>query len=177
MQACVQNLATPDTTYRQLGAKMVVGMPFKDIATSDTLFLPSVPPASDKAGRKALKRLQVCTHKLQTGLSLWPDCPQLSGSCACDVEHCLHLIPDPQGRQESAPEGTCCAQEVGVHVLAGAATLSEEPLPHAVAVLSLAEAVRAGGQPPLPEGSQRFVVTIDGTESDAELSQLQVSCW
>ena len=38
---------------------MVVGMPFKDIATSDTLYLPRVPPKSDAAGRKALKRLQV----------------------------------------------------------------------------------------------------------------------
>lgn len=47
--------------YRKLGAKMVVGMPFKDQATSDTLFLPQIPPSSDKNGRRALKRLQVKT--------------------------------------------------------------------------------------------------------------------
>lgn len=64
-------------------------------------------------------------------------------------------------------------QEVGVHMLAGAATLAADPLPHAVAVLPLREA--AGGQAPLPDGSQRFVVSIDGTESDEELAQLQVT--
>ena len=37
---------------------MVVGMPFKDIATADSIFLPKVPPTSDAAGRKVIKRLQ-----------------------------------------------------------------------------------------------------------------------
>ncbi len=45
--------------YRALGAKLVVGMPFKDIATSDSLFLRSLPEASDNAGQRALRRLQV----------------------------------------------------------------------------------------------------------------------
>jgi hypothetical protein len=55
-----QDLAHPEQLYRKLGAKLVVGMPFKDLATSDTLLLREVPPASDAAGRLALKRLQVC---------------------------------------------------------------------------------------------------------------------
>jgi len=33
-------------------------MPFKDIATSDTLFMREVPAADDTEGRLALKRLQ-----------------------------------------------------------------------------------------------------------------------
>ena len=37
---------------------MVVGMPFKDIATSDSIYLPKVPAASDAGARKAIKRLQ-----------------------------------------------------------------------------------------------------------------------
>ena len=65
-------MATPDNTYRRLGAKMVVGMPFKDIATSDTLYLPSVPPSSDTAGRRALKRLQVRPTDQHVQLHLWP---------------------------------------------------------------------------------------------------------
>ena len=59
MCVLTQDLKEPDSTYRRLGAKMIVGMPFKDIATSDTLFLPQLPPSSDTAGRRALKRLQV----------------------------------------------------------------------------------------------------------------------
>jgi (E)-4-hydroxy-3-methylbut-2-enyl-diphosphate synthase len=54
----IEDLKTPDTLYRALGAKMVVGLPFKDIATSDSIYLPEVPTASDAASRKAIKRLQ-----------------------------------------------------------------------------------------------------------------------
>lgn len=47
-----------DVLYNQLGAKLVVGMPFKDIATSDSIYLPEVPSLDDKESRKVLKRLQ-----------------------------------------------------------------------------------------------------------------------
>jgi (E)-4-hydroxy-3-methylbut-2-enyl-diphosphate synthase len=33
----------PEELYRQLGAKLVVGMPFKDVATVDSIYLPQVP--------------------------------------------------------------------------------------------------------------------------------------
>ena len=45
--------------YKALGAKLVVGMPFKDIATSDSIFLRSLPEQSDAQGQRALRRLQV----------------------------------------------------------------------------------------------------------------------
>ena len=54
-----QDLKTPEVTYKRLGAKLVVGMPFKDIATADTLLMRSLPAKDDAAGRRALKRLQV----------------------------------------------------------------------------------------------------------------------
>ena len=54
-----QDLEKPEATYRKLGAKLVVGMPFKDQATSDTLLLPDVPAAADTDKRRALARLQV----------------------------------------------------------------------------------------------------------------------
>ncbi len=49
--------------YRALGCKMAVGMPFKDLATSDSLFLRDVPPADDKSARTALRRLAVRFRK------------------------------------------------------------------------------------------------------------------
>ncbi len=55
----LQDLEKPEQMYRALGCKMVVGMPFKDQATSDTLYMTQIPPSSDKNGRRALKRLQV----------------------------------------------------------------------------------------------------------------------
>jgi len=53
-----QDLARPEAMYRALGAKLVVGMPFKDQATSDSLLLPAPPPVADREGRRALARLQ-----------------------------------------------------------------------------------------------------------------------
>jgi (E)-4-hydroxy-3-methylbut-2-enyl-diphosphate synthase len=54
----MNDLKNPDLMYRNLGAKMVVGMPFKDIATSDSIYLPVVPAIDDKESRRAIKRLQ-----------------------------------------------------------------------------------------------------------------------
>eukprot|EP00636_Phaeomonas_parva_P008172 CAMPEP_0118853360 /NCGR_PEP_ID=MMETSP1163-20130328/1976_1 /TAXON_ID=124430 /ORGANISM="Phaeomonas parva, Strain CCMP2877" /LENGTH=735 /DNA_ID=CAMNT_0006785903 /DNA_START=126 /DNA_END=2333 /DNA_ORIENTATION=+ len=51
-------LETPDVLYQQMGAKIALGMPFKDIATSDSLILKDVPAADNKDARLALKRLQ-----------------------------------------------------------------------------------------------------------------------
>ena len=43
--------------YKELGFKTAVGMPFKDIATSDSVFMRTLPPASDSNARTALRRM------------------------------------------------------------------------------------------------------------------------
>uniref|UniRef100_A0A7S4USS2 IspG TIM-barrel domain-containing protein n=1 Tax=Ditylum brightwellii TaxID=49249 RepID=A0A7S4USS2_9STRA len=43
--------------YNELGCKTAVGMPFKDLATSDSIFLRSLPPKENVAARTALRRL------------------------------------------------------------------------------------------------------------------------
>ena len=78
---------------------MVVGMPFKDIATTDSIYLPQVPPTTDTAARKVIKRLQ----------------------------------------------------DVAVGVIAPIDELMKNPLPNAVAVVSLTDIVKSG-LPVLPEG-------------------------
>ena len=55
----MQELERPEAMYKALGAKMVVGLPFKDIATSDSLLMRALPPSSDANGQRALRRLQV----------------------------------------------------------------------------------------------------------------------
>jgi hypothetical protein len=55
----LQDLRQPELMYRALGCKLAVGMPFKDLATSDSLFLRDIPPADDKDARLALSRLAV----------------------------------------------------------------------------------------------------------------------
>lgn len=43
--------------YGELGCKTAVGMPFKDIATSDSIFMRTIPPQEDTVARTALRRL------------------------------------------------------------------------------------------------------------------------
>lgn len=119
----LQHLRNEGKLYSDLGCKLVVGMPFKDLATSDSLLLREVPTSSDSASRRTLKRLQ----------------------------------------------------EVGVHVIAPADALATDPLPHAVALVQLRNAVGQSnnGGMLLPEGSERMAISVDGTESDAEISSLK----
>eukprot|EP00978_Attheya_sp_CCMP212_P021134 scaffold61325_cov49-Attheya_sp.AAC.1 len=43
--------------YQQLGFKTAVGMPFKDIATVDSVLLKNLPPSTDTAARTTLRRM------------------------------------------------------------------------------------------------------------------------
>jgi (E)-4-hydroxy-3-methylbut-2-enyl-diphosphate synthase len=43
--------------YQQLGCKTAVGMPFKDVATVDSIFMSTIPPSSDTEARAAIRRL------------------------------------------------------------------------------------------------------------------------
>jgi (E)-4-hydroxy-3-methylbut-2-enyl-diphosphate synthase len=112
--------------YAGLGCKTAVGMPFKDIATSDTIFLSSVPPTSDSDARTALRRLS----------------------------------------------------EVSVGLMADAAALEKDPLPNAIALMDLEDAVAAKKNSdddtvPLPLGAIRLAVNVNGDEDDETLKQLK----
>lgn len=50
-------LRNADETYKQLGCKTVVGLPFKDISTSDALLLRDPPRLDDTPARQTIKRL------------------------------------------------------------------------------------------------------------------------
>ena len=59
------DLGNPAALYAELGCKTVVGLPFKDISTTDTLLLRTVPAADDATARQTIKRLQdVAIHML-----------------------------------------------------------------------------------------------------------------
>jgi (E)-4-hydroxy-3-methylbut-2-enyl-diphosphate synthase len=80
--------------YQQLGCKTAVGMPFKDIATVDSIFMHTIPPSTDTDARTALRRLI----------------------------------------------------EVSTGVIVPAEELEKDPLPNAVALMSLEDAVAKNGQ-------------------------------
>jgi len=53
-----EDLANPDKLYYNLGCKTAVGMPFKDLATSDSILLQQSPAMDATKERTALRRLQ-----------------------------------------------------------------------------------------------------------------------
>lgn len=40
----LDQLKSPEKLYKEVGCKLVVGMPFKDIATADSIFMREVTP-------------------------------------------------------------------------------------------------------------------------------------
>ena len=57
-QVTPADLSSPDRLYRSLGFKTAVGMPFKDIATVDSVLLTQAPSPGDEAAFTALRRMQ-----------------------------------------------------------------------------------------------------------------------
>ncbi|PNY05142.1 4-hydroxy-3-methylbut-2-en-1-yl diphosphate synthase chloroplastic-like [Trifolium pratense] len=57
MSVSLDQLKTPELLYKSLAAKLIVGMPFKDLATVDSILLRELPPVDDVDARLALKRL------------------------------------------------------------------------------------------------------------------------
>jgi len=51
-------LASEDPFYRDLGAKLAVGMPLRDIATCDSVLLSEVPADSEEKALRSIRRLQ-----------------------------------------------------------------------------------------------------------------------
>ncbi|GLT33806.1 hypothetical protein SLA2020_083670 [Shorea laevis] len=57
MSVSLDQLKAPELLYKSLAAKLAVGMPFKDLATVDSIFLRELPQIDDNDARLALKRL------------------------------------------------------------------------------------------------------------------------
>lgn len=57
MSVSLDQLTTPELLYRSLATKLAVGMPFKDLATVDSILLRELPPVDDDNAWLALKRL------------------------------------------------------------------------------------------------------------------------
>ncbi|GLJ52813.1 hypothetical protein SUGI_1125110 [Cryptomeria japonica] len=57
MSVTLDQLKTPEILYKSLATKLIVGMPFKDLATVDSILLRELPPVDDSEARLAIKRL------------------------------------------------------------------------------------------------------------------------
>jgi hypothetical protein len=113
----LHELKAPERLYQKLGCKLAVGMPFKDIASSDTLFMRELPVKSDLPARTALRRLQeVGMHVIVPAAHLFDN--PMAGA--------IPLVPLAKAASTELPEGSkrcaptnlarldCCD---GVHLL------------------------------------------------------------
>ncbi|KAH9660833.1 4-hydroxy-3-methylbut-2-en-1-yl diphosphate synthase (ferredoxin) [Citrus sinensis] len=69
MSVSLDQLKAPELLYKSLAAKLVVGMPFKDLATVDSILLRELPSVDDHDARLALKRLVDISMGVITPLS------------------------------------------------------------------------------------------------------------
>lgn len=69
MSVSLDKLKAPEILYKSLAAKLVVGMPFKDLATVDSILLRELPSIKDVDSRLALKRLIDISMGVLTPLS------------------------------------------------------------------------------------------------------------
>lgn len=69
MSVSLDQLKTPEIFYKSLAAKLVIGMPFKDLATVDSILLWELPAVEDADARLALKRLIDVSMGVLTPLS------------------------------------------------------------------------------------------------------------
>jgi (E)-4-hydroxy-3-methylbut-2-enyl-diphosphate synthase len=114
----VEQLESEDQFYAELGCMLAVGMPLRDIATSDSILLRQAPQASQEKAMRSIRRLQ----------------------------------------------------EIGCGVLVPEAELKKNPVPNAIAIVSLAQAI---AKEALPECAERFAVTLNGSESNEDLAKLK----
>ncbi|KAH9288308.1 hypothetical protein KI387_032425 [Taxus chinensis] len=100
MSVTLDQLKTPELLYKSLATKLIVGMPFKDLATVDTILLRELPPVDDSEARLTIKRLVDISMGVLTPLS-----EQLTKSLA----HAIVLVNVKEistGAHKLLPEGT-----------------------------------------------------------------------
>ena len=95
-------LASEDPFYRDLGAKLAVGMPLRDIATSDSILLTEVPAPSDEKAMRSIRRLQ------EIGVGVVADAAQLAER---PVDNAVALVAAKDATSAAVPD---CAARVAV---------------------------------------------------------------
>ncbi|OIT19580.1 4-hydroxy-3-methylbut-2-en-1-yl diphosphate synthase (ferredoxin), chloroplastic [Nicotiana attenuata] len=148
MSVSLDQLKTPELLYRSLAAKLVVGMPFKDLATVDSILLRELPPVEDKDSVRTLVLL--CSI------------PFVYGNFEND------LIVSLQNEQRLALKRLV---DISMGVITPLSEQLTKPLPNAIVLVTLKE-LSGCAQKLLPE-STRLVVSVLGDESKDELEILK----
>lgn len=92
----LDDLKAPEILYAKLGCKLAVGMPFKDIASADTLFMRDLPAEDAAEARQTLRRLQ------EVGMHIVAPVNHLLGNPMPAV---IPLVPLAEASGAALPEG------------------------------------------------------------------------
>ncbi|KAJ8497614.1 hypothetical protein OPV22_008166 [Ensete ventricosum] len=145
MSVSLDMLKTPELLYKSLAAKLAVGMPFKDLATVDSILLRELPPLEDADARLALKRLIEISMGVVTPLS-----EQLTKPLPNAIV-LVNLKQLSTGAYKLLPEGTRLAvtvrgdepyEELDILKLVGDITMLLHDLPYSEHKLSRVHAAR-----------------------------------
>eukprot|EP00475_Leptophrys_vorax_P043067 TRINITY_DN8171_c0_g1_i2.p1 TRINITY_DN8171_c0_g1~~TRINITY_DN8171_c0_g1_i2.p1 ORF type:complete len:602 (-),score=68.08 TRINITY_DN8171_c0_g1_i2:225-1787(-) len=139
MAVAPELLKTPEALYRALACKLAVGMPFKDLATADSILLEAAPAADDKEARLALKRLQ------EVGVGVLVPLAALEATPLPNAIALLSLDDVKQGKHSSLPEG---AARFAVSVR------GDEPLADLQSLVGLDAVLLLAHLPPQPADSK-----------------------
>jgi (E)-4-hydroxy-3-methylbut-2-enyl-diphosphate synthase len=156
----VEDLSRPDRLYYNLGCKTAVGMPFKDIATSDSIFSRKAPAVDAKDARTALRRLQ------ESGLGVLFPAAELEKNPVPNAVAVMRLKDVKVRVRLSCAHGVAPLRQpriVGGRTFTGGG----------VVIVVLVWGVCMQGKVTLPAGAIRYVISLEGDETDAELEQLK----
>ena len=166
LQVTPADLGNPAALYAELGRKTVVGLPFKDISTTDTLLLRTVPAADDATARQTIKRLQdVAIHMLVPAAELERE--PLEGAVALQTldEALTGALPACAARRVIALRGDETSEQVAKLKSTDHAFIMLDVPPRALADARVAPRLRAAqgaadrqrGDPPLAPAALRQV--------------------
>lgn len=100
MSISAAQLDAPEQLYRSLACKMAVGMPFKDLATVDSILVRELPAADNKPARQALRRLQ------ESGMGVIAPLQELQAKPHANAVALLTLQESSRGAAAQLPPST-----------------------------------------------------------------------
>lgn len=157
----LDELKQPEQLYAKLGCKLAVGMPFKDIASTDTLLMRALPAESDAAARTALRRLQEVGMHVIAPVDVLRETP---------LQDAIALVPLAQAADTALPEGCkrCAAAASKAEQRNGARSRAAGGCAHRPPDAASYACSLSGDDHALC----RMAITIDGTETDEQLRSL-----